>query len=106
MNAYLLAPAVIASRMPLLWLEMMGQQGPGRRESERMVTEKLTAFQLGMFAAQAEMLRAGFAMGTAVMAGASPAGAALRGARAVQAAAEQPMEEAMRANLKRLSQGA
>ena len=106
MNAYFLAPTVIASRLPLLWLEMIGQAGPGRRESERMVTEKLNAFQLGMFAAQVEMMRAGFAMGSAILAGASPAAAAFKGARAVHEAAERPMERAVRANIKRLSQGA
>lgn len=50
----LLAPLVVAQRMPLLWLEMCGLGG-GTRETERMVEEKFAAATEGAIAVQAEM---------------------------------------------------
>lgn len=103
MEDFLLAPLVVAARMPLLWLEMVGLGGPGRRESERMVTEKVAAFQQGFIAAQVELLKASFAVSDALARGASPAPAMVRASRRIQAVATRPASRLMRANAKRLT---
>ena len=102
MNLFL-APMVISQRLPILWLESIGVAPTGRRESERMVTEKVDAISEGLFAAQREIMLATFAMGTAMMAGHSPVAAAIRGTERATQAALAPGERKMRRNFKRLS---
>ena len=100
---FFLAPMVISQRLPLLWLESIGAAPAGRRESERMVTEKVDAMSEGFFAAQREMMLASFAVGTALMTGRSPVAAAIKGTRRVAHAAVAPGERKMRGNIKRFS---
>ena len=103
MNSLLLAPIVVSQRLPLLWLEAMGFASPGRKESERMVTEKVDAMSEGVVAAQMQMVRTSIAINTAFWTGQSPVAAAIRGTQRVARAAVLPGHRKMRSNIKRLS---
>jgi hypothetical protein len=99
-----LSHLVVAERMPRLIWEAMGGNAFGPRESDTMITEKLTAMQRGGMAAQREMMLAGMQSGMAAMRG-QPAEAArvLMAAPArVTKAALQPAARTVSANLKRL----
>ncbi len=98
-----LASLVIAQRMPLLWLESLGLAPAGRKESERMVTEKIDAVSQGVVAAQVEMIRTSIQVSTAFASGRSPAAAILRGTQRVARAAMAPGEKKIRSNIRRLS---
>ena len=98
-----LAPVVVAQRMPLLWLEICGFSSTGRRESERMVTEKTEAVLEGSMAACWEMVSAFVDVGSAMMSGGSPAAAAMRGYERVADAAVKPAAKHVRSNIRRLS---
>ncbi len=103
MKDLFLAPLVVSQRLPLLWLESIGLAPGGRKESERMVTEKVEAISQGVLDAQRELLAASFAMSTAMMFGKSPAAAAIRGTKRVARAAMRPSSTSVRNNLRRLS---
>jgi hypothetical protein len=101
----LLAPLVVAERLPLLWWEAMGGNARGPRESHRMVNEKIEAAQHGMVAAQQEWLTSGMQSALALMQG-NPVHAAhiLNGASSrIASAALQPAARKVKANVKRLS---
>ncbi len=98
-----LAPVVIAQRMPLLWLELCGFSSTGRRESERMVTEKMEAVSEGIVAANWEIVSAFVDVGAAMMSGSSPAAAVLRGCQRAADAAVLPAAKHVRSNIRRLS---
>lgn len=102
-SSLFLVPYVVSKRLPVLWLEAIGFAPPGRRESERMVTEKVDAMTQGLLAAQVELVKASFAMGTAVMAGRSPLTPALDGAERMTEAALRPGERKLRRNAVRLA---
>jgi hypothetical protein len=106
MSQLQLAPMVVAQRLPLLWLEMFGFSSGGRRESERMVTEKVEAVSEGIMAAHWEAVSAFIDVGTAMMTGKSPAAAALRGHQSMMDAAVKPAAKHVRSNLRRLSSAA
>jgi hypothetical protein len=89
--------------MPILWLESIGFAPAGRRESERMVTEKVDALCQGFLAAQMELMQTGFAVGQALMSGASPVAAAIRGTKRIASAAIAPSTRRVRSNFRRLS---
>lgn len=99
------APFVVAQRLPLLWLEAATESAPGRLESERMVTEKAIAMQLGLMGAQTQMMKTGFAISTAMMTDRPLKGvaAATDGARRIAEAAVIPAGKRVRANARRLS---
>jgi hypothetical protein len=97
-----LAPLVVAQRLPLLWLESVGLSASGKRESERMVAEKMAATVEGVIAAHIEMQRIFWQSGVAMMRGAQPAGPLTAGMRLTQAALE-PAARRVRGNAKRLS---
>ncbi len=98
-----LAPVVVAQRMPLLWLELCGFSSSGRRESERMVTEKVEAVSEGIVAANWEILSTFVNVGAAMMTGGSPAAAVLRGYQRVADAAVEPAAKHVQGNIRRLS---
>ena len=98
-----LAPVVVAQRMPLLWLEMCGFSSTGRRESERMVTEKIEAVSEGIVAANWEIVSAFVNVGAAIMAGTSPVAAAMHGYKRAADAAVSPAAKHVRSNIRRLS---
>lgn len=106
MNAiddFFLVPYVLSQRLPILWMETVGLAPDGRRESERMITEKVDAVTEGMVSAHAEMMKATFAMGSALMSGRSPFGAALKGVERTTQAALAPSGRKLRRNARRLS---
>jgi hypothetical protein len=106
MSQLQLAPMVVAQRLPLLWLEMFGFSPLGRRESERMVTEKVEAVSEGIIAAHWEVVSTFIDVGAAMMTGKSPAAAALRGHQSMMDAAVKPAAKHVRSNLRRLSSAA
>jgi hypothetical protein len=106
MSQLQLAPMVVAQRLPLLWLEMFGFSPLGRRESERMVTEKVEAVSEGIMAAHWEVVSTFIDVGAAMMTGKSPAAAALRGHQSMMDAAVKPAAKHVRSNLRRLSSAA
>lgn len=97
------APVVVAQRIPLLWLELCGFSSNGRRESERMVTEKMEAVSEGTLAAGCEMISVFVDIGAAMMLGQSPTAAVLRGYERVTNAAVKPAAEHVTSNISRLS---
>ncbi len=106
MSQLQLAPMVVVQRLPLLWLEMFGFSPSGRRESERMVTEKVEAVSEGIIAAHWEVVSTFIDVGAAMMTGKSPTAAALRGHQSMMDAAVKPAAKHVRSNLRRLSSAA
>ena len=102
MTDLFLAQLVVSQRMPLLWLETIGLAPAGRKESERMVTEKIDAVSEGIVAIQRELVMASIAMGTAMWTGRSPVAAAIRGTQRAARAGVAPGQRKMRSNVKRL----
>lgn len=109
MTNYWLAPFVVALRMPALAREAqafsLGKGGRRRRESERMVTEKIAAANEGAMLAGLEAMRINTEIGLMAMRGEFDGiGRVLRGSPArIADAAGQPAERRMRSNLRRLT---
>jgi hypothetical protein len=99
---FMLAPAVMALRMPILVGEAFASSG-GRPETVRAVAEKLAAASEGMALAQLSMFRSAIAFWPLLFAGQPPAaqiGAAVD--RSIDAALK-PAGREVRANHRRLS---
>ena len=103
MTNFFMAQMVVSQRMPLLWLETIGLAPPGRKESERMVTEKIDAVSEGLMAVQRELVMTSIDMGTAMLSGGSPIAAAIRGTERAARAGMAPGERKMRHNIRRLA---
>jgi hypothetical protein len=110
MQPLLLAPLVMAMRMPVLALEafrMAHGQSPnpsGRAESERMVSEKIVAARQGVVMATAELARINIEFAITLMGG-DPhgAGRVMRRAPArIARAAARPGARRVRRNARRL----
>jgi hypothetical protein len=110
MKNYWLAPFVVALRMPLLAKEaqahVLGGGRTGRRkESERMVTEKIAAVNEGVMMASLEAMRINTEIGLMAMRGEfGGISKVLRnGADRISDAASAPAEKRMRSNIRRLT---
>jgi hypothetical protein len=97
----MLAPVVMAQRVPLLWLELFGIR-TGQRESERMVQEKMAAVAEGAIAMQVEMQRLWWQSSLAMWQGARPPGLMQSGSRLAHAALK-PAARRVKSNVRRLS---
>lgn len=97
----MLAPAVIAMRLPLLEAEARGSS-LNRVETNRAVSEKMTAVMEGAFAAQMSLMQAAMQFWPEVLSGRKPS--LLSGAAMEQAmrAAWLPSANAVRSNHRRL----
>lgn len=97
----MLAPLVVAQRVPLLWLEMIGLGG-GSRETERMVEEKISAAAEGALAVQAEMQSIWWQSTLAMWQGIRPPSLMQTGTRLTNAALR-PAARRVKSNVKRLA---
>lgn len=84
---------VLGARLPLLAMEAMQPTAKGAKEMARMVSEKQTAFALGMIGAQQAWMTAWLGGGTNCA----------RTTAEVMAAAEAPALKTLRGNARRLS---
>jgi hypothetical protein len=102
-----LAPMVVALRLPYLWWEAFGGNAFGRRESTVMVTEKLEALRRGAAAAQVEAVHVAFdaALAAARLKPQQSAELLLSGPQRIANAALRPAARRVRANVKRLGGG-
>ena len=103
MNAFFLAPMVIARRLPQLWYEALHPNPMVNDESRLAVTEKVAAFSESMMAAQVATLTAPMGMALAMMGGQSPLSAAMGAQKKIARAGARPIEKRLRHNLRRLS---
>jgi hypothetical protein len=99
----LLAPLVIAQRLPLLWWEAFGV-GAARPESSRMVSEKVAAVAEGVVAAQVEIHSIWWQSVLAMSRGLRPPGPMAVTSRVANAALK-PAAKRVRSNVKRLKRG-
>ena len=97
----MLAPLVVAQRVPLLWLEMIGL-GNGSRETERMVEEKFSAATEGALAMQVEMQSIWWQSTLAMWQGIRPPSLMQTGTRLTNAALR-PAAKRVKSNAKRLA---
>lgn len=95
--------AVLAWRVPMLWLHAMDPTPRRRNEAERMVTEKVVACWSGAMRAQLALMGAMPGIWLAIASGRSPAWAIADAARFAAAASQVPARTALRANARRLS---
>ncbi|HEV7252385.1 MAG TPA: hypothetical protein VGN97_04705 [Mesorhizobium sp.] len=98
----MLAPAVVAMRMPLLAAEA-ASHGVARPETLMAVSEKAEAFAEGVVAAQMSLARSAWEFWPSVFAGRSPASLGLKAGQAALDAALGPAHKAVGANFRRLS---
>ena len=98
--AMMLAPAVMAMRIPLMAAEM-GKTGAWPTESVRAFTEKTLAFNQGIVAAQMSIAAGMFGAWTGMLSGRTHE--ATKMMEKAGAAALHPMAIAVRANHRRLS---
>lgn len=101
----MLAPAVIALRMPILALEAASPFHESRPESVRAATEKTMAIADGLVAAQIAWWRAAWTLPLAMMRGSDLSVPLSNMAGAVASAALRPTARRVRHNLTRLSRG-
>jgi hypothetical protein len=97
----MLAPVVMAQRVPLLWLELFGMS-TGPRESERMVQEKMAAVAEGAMAMHVEMQRLWWQSSLAMWQGVRPPSLMQSGSRLAHAALK-PAAKRVKSNVRRLS---
>jgi hypothetical protein len=98
----MLAPLVVAARLPILWQEALTFDPKARPETRRMVAEKLAAAQEGIVAAQVAFGQAMFE-GWAAMAFGQPAPSTPRRiAHSMVAASLSPAARKVKANVRRL----
>lgn len=100
-----LAPLVVASRLPILWLESFNPDPSRREETNRMVVEKFVATQEGLVAAQTAFVTAVAENMAALAFGLQPQSTPRRTASAMVQAGLAPAARRVRANAKRLSGG-
>ncbi len=98
----MLAPAVMAMRVPLLLAEA-GSTDPYRVETTRATAEKLTAIAEGVMAAQASFARSAFSFWPELLSGRTPSLVDGRAIRDAMDAAAKPAGLAVSANFRRLS---
>lgn len=98
----MLAPAVIAFRLPLLAAEAAATN-PFRTETVGMVTEKIAAAAEGLAAAQLSLARSALAFWPELMSGRTPSLVDGTAARQAMDAALKPAGTRVRANFRRLS---
>jgi heme A synthase len=104
LSALWLSPFVIASRLPILFAESLNPTPSRRRETNRMVVEKLAAIQEGVVAAQLA-LGAAVAENMAALAfGQTARSTPRKTADAMLRAGLAPAARRVRANAKRLGQ--
>lgn len=103
MSSLFLAPYVVMQRLPQLWFEALHPNPMVSDESNRAVTEKVTAISEGILAAHAETLKTPLMMGLAFLSGRSFASAAFGAPQRIAKAAVAPMEREVTANMKRLT---
>lgn len=101
----MLAPAVIAMRMPLLLAEANSKAGSGP-ESARMVSEKMAAMAAGAFAAQTSLMKAAFDFWPQAMSGRMPSLMTGEAQKRALDAASVPFGKAVSANYQRLGRKA
>jgi hypothetical protein len=99
----MLAPMVVAARLPILWQEAMTLHPKDRHETRRMFSEKLVATQEGIVAAQVAFGHAMFESWTALAFGQMPKATPRRTAQAMMQASLAPAARKVQANMKRLS---
>lgn len=98
----MLAPAVVAMRLPLLAAEAASHR-VARPETLKAVTEKAEAFAEGVVAAQMSLARSAWEFWPSVFAGRSPASLGVKAGQAALDAALGPAHKAVGANFRRLS---
>ena len=96
----MLAPAVIAMRLPIMAAE--AASGSGARETSGAVTEKMAAFAEGVAAAQLAWFRSAMLLLLAFAAAASPVAPLVEMADDIAAAALKPAGKQVRRNHRRL----
>jgi hypothetical protein len=102
LSGLLLAPFVVASRMPILFYEALNPDPRRRNETNRMVAEKLAAAQEGMLAAQVALGRAMVENMAAMTFGQTPRSSPRKTAEAMMKAGLAPAARRVKANAKRL----
>jgi hypothetical protein len=103
LSGLLLSPFVVASRLPILFLESMNPDPSRRKETNRMVAEKWAAVHEGAFAAQMALGKAMVENMAAVAFGQVPQSTPRTTAEAMMQASLAPAARRVRANAKRLS---
>lgn len=98
----MLAPMVIAMRLPLLASEA-GSEGRDSAETLRAVSEKATAMMEGTIAAQTALVKAQMAFWPELMAGRMPSLLTGQAASEAMTAAFRPSGRRVKANFRRLS---
>lgn len=99
----MLAPAVIAFRLPILAAE--AAKGGRHAETTRAVAEKATAMAEGMVAAQLSIARSMWSFWPEVACGKVPSLMSGEAMREAADAAMRPVNRKVRANFRRLSRG-
>jgi hypothetical protein len=97
-----LSPFVVASRLPTLFTEALNPDPTKRIETNRMVNEKVTAFQDGILGAQLAFGTAFMENATALAFGRLPAANAKDMASSMMSASLAPAARLVKANAKRL----
>ena len=98
-----LSPMVMAARMPILMYESLNPDPSRRNETNRMVTEKISAAQEGMLAAQVAFGRAAAENTISMLFGRMPRSSAHDTAEAMVQAGLAPAARVVRANARRLT---
>jgi hypothetical protein len=99
----MLAPFVVAMRLPIMVSETLTGAGGHRRESDRAVAEKATALADGIIVAQLAMPRVMVSAWLGLASGKSPAAVMTKAADTIIGAATRPAARTVRANYERLS---
>jgi hypothetical protein len=99
-----LSPFVIASRMPILFLESLNPNPSRRNETNRMIAEKLAAMQEGVVAAQMAFGKAVAENLAAAAFGQTAKSTPRKTADAMLRAGLAPAARRVKANAKRLGQ--
>lgn len=102
----MLAPMVMAMRMPIMAAEAAGSAVAGKSESAGAVAEKWQAMADGVAAAQFAWMRGALLFPLAVAKATSPAGPIMQMAGDIAVAALQPAAKQVRLNHSRLSRRA
>lgn len=100
----MLAPAVMAFRLPIMATEASGSN-PWRPETMSAVTEKVAAVSEGMAAAQLSLARSAWAFWPEMFSGHVPSLINGKAVRLATDAALKPAGKRVRANYRRLSKG-
>lgn len=104
-ESLMLAPMVVAMRLPIMAAEAAGSAIAGKSESAGAVAEKWQAMADGVAAAQFAWLRGAMLLPLALAKAASPAAPFMEMAGEIAVAALQPAAKQVRHNHRRLSRG-